>query len=164
MQSQPQLRPTRRKTLVGIVGAASAALLLALVPQFEGKQNVGYNDPAGIATKCFGDTHGVVVGKRYTDAECLASLNVQLIAHSEGVLRCTPGLKGHDDQLAAATSFAYNIGVSAYCRSSVAKRFKTGDLKGGCARMSLYNKAGGKVLPGLVRRRAAERALCERGL
>jgi lysozyme len=154
----------KRKTLAGVVGAGACALLLAIVPQHEGKRNVGYLDPVGIATKCMGDTSNVVVGKVYTDAECLASMERQLIAHGEGVLRCTPGLNGRDHQLAAAVSLAYNIGVQRYCTSTVAKRFRAGDLKGGCAAIPLYNKAGGKVLPGLVRRRAAERALCEKGL
>ena len=154
----------KKRTLAGVVGAGACALLLAIIPQHEGKRNVGYLDPVGIATKCMGDTTDVVIGRVYTDAECLASMERQLIAHADGVLACTPGLKGHDNQLAAAVSLAYNIGVGAYCKSTVAKRFGAGDLKGGCAAITLYNKAGGKVLPGLVRRRAAERALCEKGL
>jgi lysozyme len=153
-----------RKTLAALTGAGAAVLLLVLVPQFEGKRNVGYLDPAGIPTKCFGDTRGVIIGKRYGEAACLASLQTQLIAHAEGVLRCTPGLKGRDNQTAAAVSFAYNIGVGGYCTSSVARRFNAGDFKGGCAEMSKYVYAGGRVLPGLITRRAAERRLCEKGL
>jgi lysozyme len=154
----------RHKTLENVVGLAAAILLLTIVPGHEGKKNVGYMDPVGIATKCFGDTANVVVGQKYSDAECLASLNKQLILHAEGVLRCTPGLRGRVNQLSAATSFAYNIGVQGYCSSTVAKRFNAGDLRGGCAGMSAWTKAKGKVLPGLVRRRAAERTMCETGL
>jgi lysozyme len=153
-----------RKTLSALIGAGAATLLLATVPLHEGKSLVGYRDPAGIPTKCFGDTHDVAVGKRYGEAECLVSLRDQLAAHADGVLRCTPGLKGHDNQTAAAVSLAYNVGVGAYCRSSVARRFNAGDFKSGCAEMSKYVYAGGKVLPGLIKRRAAERALCEKGL
>ncbi len=154
----------KRKTLAGVVGGGAAALLLTLNPQFEGTRHVGYLDPVGVATKCMGDTTDVVVGHRYTDAECLASQERQLVGRGEGVLRCTPGLKGHEKQLAAAVLLASNIGVGAYCNSTIAKRFRAGDLKGGCAAFPLYNRAGGKVLPGLARRRAAEQMLCERGL
>ncbi len=157
--------------LVGVVGAAAAALLVSIVPQFEGTSLVGYRDPIGIATKCSGDTQNVEVGKRYTDAECRESLERQLVAHAEPVLRCTPALQGHTYQLVAAVSFAYNVGVGAYCGSTTAKRFNAGDFRGACRALNESDSgrpqwvtAGGRVLPGLVKRRAAERALCERGL
>jgi len=160
-----------KKTLVGVVGAATAALLVSVVPQFEGIRHVGYRDPIGIPTKCMGDTTNVVVGQRYSEAECRASLEQQLIVHAEPVLKCTPGLKGRTYQLAAAVSFAYNIGAGAYCSSSTARRFNAGDWRGACRAMNESDSgrpqwvtAGGRVLPGLVKRRAEERALCERGL
>ncbi|WP_131753610.1 lysozyme [Burkholderia vietnamiensis] len=160
-----------KKTLVGVVGAATAALLVSVVPQFEGIRYVGYRDPIGIPTKCMGDTTNVVVGQKYSDAECRASLERQLIVHAEPVLKCTPGLAGRTYQLAAAVSFAYNIGAGAYCSSSTARRFNAGDWRGACRAMNESDSgrpqwvtAGGRVLPGLVKRRAEERALCERGL
>nr|WP_201696854.1 lysozyme [Paraburkholderia hiiakae] len=162
---------TSRKTLVGVVGAASAALLLSVVPRFEGVVYRGYLDPVGIPTKCMGDTHDVVVGQPYSDGECRESLETQLIAHAEPVLKCTPGLKGRTYQLAAAVSFAYNIGASAYCGSSTARRFNSGDWRGACRAINesdagrpQWVTSGGRVLPGLVKRRAEERELCERGL
>lgn len=160
-----------KKTLAGVVGAATAALLISVVPQFEGVVHRGYLDPVGIPTKCSGDTHNVVVGRAYSDAECRASLEQQLIGHAEPVLRCTPVLQGHTYQLAAAVSFAYNIGPGAYCASSTARRFNVGDWRGACRAINesdagkpQWVTAGGRVLPGLVKRRADERALCERGL
>lgn len=122
----------RRTTLVGVVGAAAAALLFSVVPKFEGVKLVGYLDPVGIPTKCMGDTRDVVVGRAYSEAECRSSLETQLIAHAEPVLRCTPGLKDRPYQLAAAVSFAYNVGAHAYCNSTTAKRFNAGDLRGAC--------------------------------
>jgi lysozyme len=160
-----------KKTLAGVVGAAAAALLLTVVPQFEGVVLRGYLDPVGIPTKCMGDTSDVVVGKRYSEAECRESLETQLIAHAEPVLKCTPGLKGRTYQLGAAVSFAYNIGTGAYCGSTTAKRFNAGDYRGACKAMNESDSgkqqwvtSGGRVLPGLVKRRATERAICERGL
>ncbi|NYH13415.1 lysozyme [Paraburkholderia bryophila] len=175
-----------RKTLVGVVGAATAALLFSVVPRFEGVVLRGYLDPIGIPTKCMGDTHNVVLDKPYSDAECRESLETQLVAHAEPVLKCTPGLKGRTYQLAAAVSWAYNIGANAYCSSTTARRFNAGDYRGACKAMNesdsgkpqwvfancrfVVNPKTGQrervcdTLPGLVTRRAQERALCERGL
>ncbi|AIO29296.1 lysozyme [Burkholderia cepacia] len=160
-----------KKTLASVVGAAAAALLFSMVPKFEGLELVARPDPIGIITACNGDTKDVHAGQRFTPAECHARLEQRLIEHAEPVLKCTPGLKGHTNQLAAAVSFAYNVGAGAYCGSTTAKRFNAGDWKGACRAMNEADNgrpqwvtAGGRVLPGLVKRRAEERALCERGL
>ncbi|MBU9403751.1 lysozyme [Burkholderia multivorans] len=160
-----------KKTLAGVVGAAAAALLFSIVPKFEGLELVARADPIGVITACYGDTKDVRAGQRFTPDECRARLEQRLIEHAEPVLKCTPGLKGHTFQLAAAVSFAYNVGAGAYCGSTTAKRFNAGDWKGACRAMNEADNgrqqwvtAGGRVLPGLVKRRAEERALCERDL
>ncbi|WP_048996388.1 lysozyme [Burkholderia multivorans] len=160
-----------KKTLAGVVGAAAAALLFSIVPKFEGLELVARADPIGIITACYGDTKDVRAGQRFTPAECRARLEQRLIEHAEPVLKCTPVLKGHTYQLAAAVSFAYNVGAAAYCGSTTAKRFNAGDWKGACRALNEADNgraqwvtAGGRVLPGLVKRRAEERALCERDL
>lgn len=160
-----------KKTLAGVVGAATAALLFSMVPKFEGLELVARPDPIGIITACYGDTKNVRAGQRFTPEECRARLEQQLIAHAEPVLKCTPVLKGHTFQLAAVVSFAYNVGAAAYCGSTTAKRFNAGDWKGACRAMNESDAGkpqwvygGGRVLPGLVERREFERALCERGL
>lgn len=159
------------RTLRAVVGATCAAMLLMMIPQFEGVVYRGYLDPVGIPTRCMGDTTHVVIGRRYSEAECRESLQAQLIAHADPVLQCTPVLAGHTYQLAAAVSFAYNIGLHAYCNSTTARRFNTGDWLGACRAMNESDSGKpqwitvrGRVLPGLVKRRAQERALCERGL
>ncbi|KVE34285.1 lysozyme [Burkholderia sp. TSV86] len=160
-----------KKTLAGVVGAAAAALLVSMVPRFEGLELVARADPIGIITACYGDTKDVHAGQRFTLDKCRARLEQRLVEHAEPVLRCTPGLKGHAYQLAAAVSFAYNVGPAAYCGSTAAKRFNAGDWRGGCRALNESDNgrlqwvtAGGHVLPGLVKRRAEERALCEKGL
>ena len=163
------------RTLAGMLGSAAAAsLLVTTLTVYEGKKNVGYRDPAGIPTKCMGDTKDVVVGKFYTDEQCRNSLEQQAISHLSGVVRCTPKIKGM--QLLAAGSFAYNVGETAYCRGLIAKKFNAGDLKGGCAAFTqTYRDKNGKVqiayttargipLRGLVVRRQSERKLCEQDL
>lgn len=148
-----------KKTLAAIMGGvAAAAALMASLTALEGKKNVGYLDIVKVPTACRGTTKGAVVGRVYTDAQCDEMDGEGAIEHASGVLRCTPKLT--PNQLQAATLLAYNIGVGGYCRSTVAKRFNAGDGRGACDAFRLWNKAGGRVIPGLVRRREYERAIC----
>lgn len=149
------------KTLKATVGAGVAAVLLAYVPDFEGVILRGYKDPIGIVTACAGHTKTAMLGRPYTPAECLVLLERDLVEHAEPVLACTPSLKDKPGPLAGAVSLAFNIGTGAYCRSTAARRFNAGDIAGGCKAFEMWTKAGGRVLPGLVKRRAIERAMCE---
>lgn len=155
-----EARPKSNGRLVALIGAAAAMIVTPFVMSKEGTVYRGYRDIVGVATKCSGDTHDVVVGRVYTEAECARSTERQLVAHAEPVLDCTPGLAGHPHQLSAAISLAYNIGSTAYCRSTVARRFNAGDWRGACDAILMWNKAGGRVIQGLVNRRRDERALC----
>lgn len=161
----------KNKSIVSLIGASVAGITTGLILMFEGNILNGYLDPAGIPTKCAGDTNNVIVGKQYTEQECVESLEEQILKHAGPVLECTPQLKGRTFQLSAAISFAYNIGTTAYCNSDAAKRFRANDFVGGCKAINendqgrlqwVYSK--GKILPGLVKRRAAEREICEVGL
>lgn len=153
-----------KKTLAAVIGTAAAAILTPLVMQWEGREYEAYKDVVGIWTICDGDTQNVAPGQVASEAECDDRLERQLIAHAEPVLICTPGLRDHPYQLAAASSLAYNIGVSAYCRSSVDRRFDAGDLAGGCNAFLMWNKAGGREIKGLTNRRKAEREICLKGI
>ncbi|WP_416365688.1 lysozyme [Sphingomonas aerolata] len=70
----------------------------------------------------------------------------------------------HPNQLAAAISLAYNIGTGGYCGSTVDRRFDAGQWRAACDAFLLWNKAGGRVVNGLDRRRRAERDLCLKDL
>jgi lysozyme len=156
----------KKKTLVGLVGAAAVAILLTFVPEHEGEVLTTYRDPVGVATVCYGDTDPAMAipGVTYTRGECLRSLERQLVAHAEPVLACTPGVEQSPEMTAAFVSLAYNIGTGAFCKSTVARRFNSGDHQGACEAITWWDKAGGKVLPGLVVRRADESRLCQRGI
>lgn len=150
------------KKIVG--GGVAAALVLAtpLIAKWEGKRNDPYSDIVGVKTVCFGETR--VQMRRYSDAECTAMLQDAVKGFAEPVARCTPAIANRPYQLAAATSLAYNVGIGAYCRSTADRRFDAGDFKGGCAALKFWNKAGGRVVQGLVNRRADEYRLCVTGL
>lgn len=152
-----------KKTIAGVMGgAAIAAALMGALTTLEGNKNVGYRDIVGIPTNCMGNTRNVVVGKYYPPAECDRINEEQAIAHAEVVRSCTPRLTGN--QLQAAVLLAYNIGGGSYCKSTVARRFNAGDLRGGCDGFLAWNRAGGRVIQGLANRRAFERSICTKGL
>jgi lysozyme len=157
-------RPDPRGRLAALIGVPAAAALMATIALWEGKENVGYFDIVGVATACYGDTSGVKVGRRYSDAECAQRLERQALAHVEPVLRCTPRLQGRGGALVAAGSLAYNIGPAAYCRSTVDRRFDAGDFKGACDAFLMWNRAGGREVRRLTRRRQYERQLCLKSL
>lgn len=147
--------------LAKIVGASAASLLVATVALWEGKSNDPYKDIIGVWTVCYGETN--VQMRRYTDAECAAMLEDSLADYAAPVLARNPELKGHPYQTAAAVSLAYNIGVANYRRSTVARRFSSGDWRGACDAFLMWNRAGGRVVKGLDRRRRHERGICLTG-
>lgn len=146
------------------MGAGVLALAAPGVKIYEGYVPVGYVDPVGIKTRCWGNTSpGIVVGKRYTLEQCEALLKLDLREHADKIRPCVPVTTPEVSQ-AAFLSFAFNVGPTAFCGSTLAKKLKAGDLAGACAEMSRWTLAGGRHWPGLVKRRAGERAMCERGL
>jgi lysozyme len=163
----------RTKKIVGggLAAAAATALIMAVgaLKTDEGKRNVDYLDIAKVPTACYGHTGaGVKVGTRRSDAECETLLSADARTHMDGVIVCTPMLADRPYQLAAATRITFNIGISAYCRSTIARRFNAGDWRGGCDAFLSWNKAqvNGRtvVVRGLADRRARERAMCLTGL
>lgn len=186
MTEPAQKKPASKKTLAGVVGATAASILIGygsnigFTERFEGMVYTGYFDPIGIPTKCAGDTYDVEIGKRYTKAQCQESLEQGLIKHAEPVLRCTVGLEKHPFILAASVDHAYHFGPVAFCGSTIAKDINRGDYKSACRGFNQsatgapqwqfvkdkLDKTTGKwtykPLPGLVKRAAARRELCER--
>lgn len=121
-----------------------------------------YICPAGVLTVGWGHTGAdVVAGMVITQAEADNLLLKDLKRFCDAVAELAP--KATDDQFAAMVSLAFNIGVGAFKDSTLLKKFKAGDLTGAALEFPKWNKAGGKVLPGLVIRRAAERHLFECG-
>lgn len=141
---------------------AAAALAVPAIVRWEGWERVAYKDPVGIITACAGATKGVTQ-RTYADAECEALLLRDVVDHAWRINTCLPADLPTETR-AAFISAAYNIGTGAFCGSSMSRKALAGDLKGACASLSLWTKAGGRELRGLVNRRADERTLCERGL
>ena len=142
---------------------AAAALSVPVLAEYEGYVPVGYPDINGKPTACYGSTLGAVVGQRYTADQCVAMLARDAVSHGLDIDRCI-AVEISPQTRAAFTSFSYNAGAPAFCRSTMARRLNAGDRAGACAELSKWTYSAGRELRGLVRRRAAERELCEKGL
>lgn len=147
--------------VIAWLGAGAAALLLSALPVLEGTVFVPAPDPIGILTECNGHTGSdVIAGHRNTPAECRAKLEADVYKHAADVMGCikVPLTQG---QTAAFVSFAFNVGGEKFCASTLTRKANAGDFAGACAELSRWTMAGGRELPGLVKRRALERAWCE---
>jgi lysozyme len=153
-----------KRGLAAVVGAVAAAALLAFTPAQEGRVLKTYRDIGGVLTYCDGATEHAQAGKTYTPAECDAQTDRDLERHAEGIAPCLPWQRLTDGQKVAFVDAAYNIGVTAFCSSSMARKTSAGDDRGGCDALLLWNKVGGKEVAGLTRRRQRERAMCLQGL
>lgn len=155
MTKKGELTTTQKKAALagGGVSALALAAALALIPAWEGKKNDPYFDSVRIETVCFGETK--VQMRHYSDAECNAMLAKRVKEFQAAVLKWNPRLKDDPYQLAAHTSFAYNLGMRTYYNSSVSKLYRLGNAyePQACRAIGKYKMAGGKPLPGLVARR-----------
>ena len=143
------------------IAAAGLGAALALVVQFEGKSNRAYLDPVGIPTICYGHTGPEVhLGLVVSDEQCNEWAADDLLHAGAGVRGCIARPMSYN-VFNAFSDLAFNIGVAKFCGSTLVRRYNAGYDDEACAQLSRWNKAGGKTLTGLVRRRAAERELCE---
>lgn len=150
-------RPKLSRGRAAIGGAIAAALAIAtpFVAGWEGTETKPYWDRlGGVWTVCTGETN--VEMREYTEEECQAMLESSLEGYAERVLALSPGIDESPYEWAAHTSLAYNVGVAAYSRSSIRRKFNQGDRIGACRAITLYNRAGGQVVRGLVFRREGD--------
>lgn len=143
---------------------AALALLLAMLPKFEGVEYEPYYDPVGILTVCYGHTGpDVKKGVRYSEEQCQRILKNDIERHAEALDCIKTPLTEH--QKVAFVSFAFNVGKTKFCNSTLVKKANKGDLKGACKELDrwVYGNQNGKMvkLPGLIKRRAQERQVCE---
>lgn len=148
------------------------------VRHISGKQYLrAYLDLAGVNTACDGITtyegKPITAGQQFTEAQCTEMLEAELVKHAQGMMACTPGLalsaspaieRQREGPRFAAVSVTYNVGIGNYCGSTARKRFNAGDYRGGCDALTWWNKAGGRVVKGLVARREREHKVCVGGL
>lgn len=130
---------------------------LNIIKQFEGCRLTAYKDPVGILTIGYGHTKGVYSGQKITQAQADAYLRQDVAAAEKAV--SSYKYDYNINQFSALVSFTYNCGA-ANLKKITNNGARTLDQIS--ARLPNYNKAGGKILNGLVRRRAAEKALFDK--
>lgn len=127
---------------------------IALIKKFEGCKLTAYQDSAGVWTIGYGHTSGVKSGQTITQSQADAYLKSDLASAEENVNSFNSTYNWNQNQFDALVSFAFNIGSINQLTANGTRTIATISSK-----ITAYNKAGGKVLQGLVNRRAAEKEL-----
>ena len=138
---------------------------LTLIKSFEGYHRklpgggcIAYRCPAGVWTLGYGCTEGIQAGMVWTQQQAEDALRREIDKFEAAVTRLVT-VPINQNQYDALVSFAYNCGEGALARSTILRRLNSGDYAGAARGFSAWNKGGGRVLPGLVSRRAREAAL-----
>lgn len=141
---------------------------LKLVKAHEGLRLDAYICPAGKPTIGYGHTEGVSLGMKISEHQAEVILSLDLEHAERAVLEITRGVELNENQTAALTSFFFNVGRLNFAKSTMLRRLKAGDMDGAAAEFERWVWADNpetpepgdkRQLPGLVKRRAAERAL-----
>ena len=141
---------------------------LELIKHFEGLRLEAYQDSVGVWTIGYGTTAeaglGIIpqAGLRITESEAERLLKLGL-EKFEGYVRDAVTVELTDNQFGALVSFTYNLGPGNLRKSTLLRKLNSGDYAGAAQEFPKWPKAGGKTLPGLVRRRQAEKKLFEKG-
>lgn len=147
------------------VRTAVAALVLSASTLVGIALNEGYREdayipvPGDVHTIGYGKTKGVKAGDKTTPQRALVDLLADANNHSEGIKRCiyVPLAQNEFD---AYSSLAYNIGVGAFCGSTLVRKLNRLDYPGACREVLRWDKFKGKPLRGLTIRRQKEYATC----
>ena len=148
-----------RKSRIAAYSIAISAACLVGIATHEGYRSEAYKDTVGIPTVGFGETAGVKMGDKTTPERALVQLLESTEKHADAIRQCIH-VPLYQHEFDAYISLAYNIGTGAFCRSTLVKKLNAKDYAGACEEIRRWNKAGGKVLPGLVKRREAEYRMC----
>lgn len=146
-----------------LAGALAAALAVAgFVKPWEGRSLTPYRDIVNVVTWCDGITTGTPK-ESYTPAECDALLKDEVAIHLRGVAKCiNRPLK--ENEWVAVGSLTFNAGVAAICRSTLVRLINAGEAASvWCKQILRWDRAGGKRVRGLTRRRQAEYTVCVGG-
>lgn len=140
---------------------------LELLKQLEGCRLKAYQDSAKIWTIGYGHTHNVKAGMKITQQQADVFLKQDVAKFEQGINQTLRelGTTVTQKQFDALVIFSFNVGLRAFQKSTMAKKLYLMDNKdyesvnAVADQFPRWNKAGGKVIPGLVKRRAQERLL-----
>lgn len=133
-----------------------------LIKSFEGCRLTAYQDSVGVWTIGYGHTYGVYAEMTITEQQAEDYLRADL-GTSESAVNRLITCAINQNQFDALVSFAFNLGLGNFTSSTLLKKLNTGDITSAANEFEKWVKAGGEVLEGLVRRRAAEKELFLKG-
>lgn len=139
---------------------------LELIGNAESCRRDPYVCPAGILTDGIGNTHGVKAGVRKTDEQIARDWEMNILEAERCVNSYASGKRLSDDTFSAVTSITFNVGCGAMRKSTLYAMLREGPVAwtSACNQFTRWVYAGENILPGLVKRRDAEKQLCLDGL
>jgi lysozyme len=146
------------RTVIGALALSASALVG--IAQWEDYRGEAYTPVKGdVPTIGFGTTSGVKRGDTITPPRALVRLLADADQYASAVKRCAP-VPMYQHEFDGTVSFVYNVGPTAFCNSTMAKKFRSGDYTGACNELPKWVYVKGRRVQGLVNRREAERKLC----
>ncbi|HGJ5883869.1 lysozyme [Arsenophonus sp.] len=148
------------KKIVMATGGSALFLASSMITHFEGLRLKPYFDGGGVLSVCYGHTgNDIARNLAYTKAECDKWLDDDLKAVKRYV---DPLIKVNMNTLtqAAIYSFAYNVGVGNFTKSTLLKKLNANDRKGACNEMKRWVYVDGRKWKGLMNRREIENVIC----
>lgn len=148
----------------GVVIALASLTMVNTIKKDEGREYRPYKDIVGVLTVCDGITGpDVIPNKTYTDAECNALTIKHVEKHGSQLLDCIH-VRITQPMYEGLAGWAYNVGVSAACKSTAVRLINQGQYEAGCKDLMRWNRAGGQPVRGLTLRREREMNQCLKGI
>lgn len=143
------------------LGIGTAAILIAtpMIATWEGVRTIPYKDIAGVWTVCYGETENIDFTREYTKEDCVELLKQRVPDYYQSAMQQVE-VELPITMQAAITSFNYNVGPTAFSKSTMLKKINRNELWGACQELNRWVYAAKMWVRGLSRRREAESRLC----
>jgi lysozyme len=147
-------------TRIKIAAISLSASALVGIASWEGFRSTAYIPiPGDVPTIGFGTTQGVKMGDTIDPVKALQR-KISDISKFEGALKQCVTVPLHQREYDSYLSLAYNIGPTAFCNSTLVRLLNQGQYEEACKQILRWDRAGGRVVPGLTNRRQAEYKQC----
>lgn len=137
---------------------------LELIGNAEACRREPYYCPAGVLTDGIGNTTGVKAGARKNDAQIATDWERNILDAERCVNSYAAGKRLSDNTFSAVTSITFNVGCGSMQKSTLFRLLRQGETEQACQQFPRWVYSKGKILPGLVKRRDAEKSLCLDGV
>ncbi|MEP0778249.1 DUF4231 domain-containing protein [Microcoleus sp. ZQ-A2] len=157
---EPKPQPQNGSTNGNPTGRKMNAAGMRILKECEGLYLNSYKCPAGVWTIGYGCTKGIRPGMTISEAEAEEMLRKELTEFEKGVERILSHIPLNENQFSALVSLTYNCGMEPITEGmTIRRKLEARDYRGAAEGFLLWNKGGGRVLPGLVKRREMEKKL-----